>query len=97
MAGNSAENANVAGIFEPFARMGEAFLSMDPRKIAALYIEFIENLTNQALDFQEMALGWAKETPLGPFVEFQTSISRKLAETSFSAARSLWQIPTETP
>jgi hypothetical protein len=77
--------------------MSEAFLSTDPRKVAALYIEFIENLTRQFLDFQDTALGWAKETPLAPLVEFQTSISRKLAETSISAARSLWQIQAETP
>ena len=91
-----AENTNVAGISESFTRMGEAFLSMDVRKVAAAYLDFIENLTKQYLDFQETALGWAKETPLGPFVEFQTSISRKLAETSISATRSLWQITTET-
>jgi len=91
-----AENPNVTGVSESFARMSEAFVSMDPRKVAALYLEFIENLTKQFLDLQETALGWAKETPLGPLVEFQTSMSRKLAETSISAARSLWQIQTET-
>ena len=90
-----AENANVTGVFESFTKMGEAFLSMDVRKVAASYLDFIENLTNQMLDFQETALGWAKETPLGPFVEFQTSISRKLAETSINTARSLWQIQSE--
>ena len=91
-----AENTNISGIFESYTRMGEAFLSMDIRKVAASYLDFIESLTKQVLDFQETALGWAKETPLGPLVEFQTSISRKLAETSISAARSLWQIQTET-
>ena len=91
-----AGNENVAGVSDSFTRMGEAFFSMDVRKFAALYIEFIEILTKQFLEFQETALGWAKETPLGPFAEFQTSISRKLAEASISAARSLWQIQTET-
>jgi hypothetical protein len=90
-----AETANVDGISESFTKMGEAFLSMDARKVAALYIEFVENLTKQFLDFQEAALGWAKATPLAPFVEFQTSIARKLAETSINAARNLWQIQTE--
>jgi hypothetical protein len=91
-----AENKNVVGASDSFIRMSEAFLSMDVRKFAAFYIEFIENLTKQFLEFQETALGWAKETPLGPFVEFQTSISRKLAETSINTARSIWQIETET-
>ena len=90
-----AENANITGIFESFTRMGEAFLSMDVRRVAASYLDFIESLTKQMFDFQDTALGWAKETPLGPFVEFQTSMSRKLAETSINTARSLWQIQTE--
>jgi hypothetical protein len=87
-----AENANIAGISESFAKMSEAFLSMDAKKVAASYFDLVENVTKQMLDFTETTLGWAKETPLGPFVEFQTSISRKLAETAVSAARSLWQI-----
>ena len=87
-----AENTKVNGAAESFTRMSEAFFSTDFRKAAATYLDFIENLTNQILDFQESAMGWAKETPLEPFVEFQTSISRKLAETSINAARSLCQI-----
>jgi hypothetical protein len=89
-----AESARANGTSE-FTRMSEAFLNMDVRKAAALYIDFIENMTKQVLEFQEMSMGWAKETPLGPLVEFQTSISRKLAETSISAMRSLCQIQTQ--
>jgi hypothetical protein len=89
-----AESAKADGTANSFTRMTEAFFSTDIRKAAALYFDFIESLTKQMLDFQESALGWAKETPLEPFVEFQTSISRKLAETSLSAARSLCQIQT---
>lgn len=89
-----AENTNFNGAAESFTRMSEAFFNTDFRKAAATYLDFIENLTNQILDFQETALGWAKETPLEPFIEFQTSISRKLAETSINAARSLCQIQT---
>ena len=58
----------------------------------ALYLDFVENLTKQVLEFQETSLNWAKETPLEPFVEFKTSIARKLAETSISAVRNLYQI-----
>lgn len=91
-----AENTKVNGAADSFTRMSEAFLNTDFRKAAASYLDFIENLTNQILDFQENAMGWAKETPLEPFVEFQTSISRKLAETSISAVRSLCQIQSPT-
>jgi len=89
-----AESAKADGIADSFTRMTEGLFSMDFRKAAALYFDFIESLTKQMLDFQEAAMGWAKETPLEPFVEFQTSISRKLADTSISAARSLCQIQT---
>jgi hypothetical protein len=89
-----AENAKANGPTESFARMSEAFLNTDFRKAAALYFDFIEDLTKKILDLQENAMGWAKETPLEPFVEFQTSISRKVVETSISAARNLCQIQT---
>jgi hypothetical protein len=89
-----AENQRVNGAAESLNRMTEAFFNTDLRKAAALYIDFIESLTKQMLDFQENVMGWAKETPLEPLVELQTSISRKLAETSISAARSLCQIQT---
>ena len=87
-----AENSKVNGAAESFTRMSEAFFNTDFRKAAATYLDFVESLTKQILDFQENVMGWAKETPLEPFVEFQTSISRKLAETSINAARSLCQI-----
>ena len=87
-----AEKAKTNGTADSFNRLSEAFFSPDLRKMAALYLDFVENFTKQVLDFQEAAMGWAKETPLEPFVEFQTTMSRKLAETSISAARSLCQI-----
>ena len=88
------ENTKVNGAAESFTRMSEALFNTDFRKAAATYLDFIENLTKQMLDFQETAMSGAKETPLEPFVEFQTSISRKMAETSINAARSLCQIQT---
>ena len=88
------ESSRDNGTANAFSRMSEAFLNVDLRRGLALYLDFIENLTKQVLDFQETSLNWAKETPLEPFVEFQTSIARKIAETSISAVRSLYQIET---
>jgi hypothetical protein len=88
------ENAKANGTAASFTRMSDAFLNMDFRKVVALYLDFLENLTKQVLDFQETSMNWAKETPLEPFVEFQTSIARKLTETSINALRNLYQIET---
>jgi hypothetical protein len=88
------ENEKANGRDPSFARISEAFLNMDLRKSMALYLDFIENLTKQVLDFQETSMNWAKETPFEPFVEFKTSIARKLVETSFNAVRNLYQIET---
>jgi hypothetical protein len=87
-----AESATANGTADSFSRITEAFFNTDLRRVAALYLDFIENLTRQILDCQESVTGWAKETPLEPFIEFQTSMSRKLAETSISAMRSFCQL-----
>ena len=86
------ENAKANETTEPFTRISEAFLNMDCGKAMGLYLDFIENMTEQFLEFQETLMHWTKETPLEPFVEFNTSLSRKLVETSISAVRNLYQI-----
>ena len=45
------ENAKVDETFKSFIRMSEALLNMDFSKAMALYLDFIENLTKQVLDF----------------------------------------------
>jgi hypothetical protein len=75
------------------SRFGESFLSLDGvRKTAARYIECGEKLANQAIELQEKTTSWAKKTPLWPLFEVQTTIARKIVESSASAARNLWQI-----
>jgi hypothetical protein len=75
------------------SKFGESFLSFDGvKKAAARYIECSEKLANQAIELQEKTTSWTKKTPLGPLFEVQTSIARKLVESSASAARNLWQI-----
>jgi hypothetical protein len=62
------------------------------KKAAAWYIETSEKFAQQALELQEKAMGWAKDTPLAPLLEAQHSMARKLVERSANAVRTLWQI-----
>ncbi len=80
------------GMFEAFNKFSESFNMEGVKKAAAWYIETSEKFANQALDLQEKATEWAKETPLYPIFEAQYSIGRKLVERSASTARSLWKL-----
>jgi hypothetical protein len=87
-----AEN-NREGFFDSFGKFNESVFSIDGvKKAAAWYIETSEKLANQALEFQEKATGWAKDTPLAALFEAQHSFARKFVERSANAARTLWQI-----
>jgi hypothetical protein len=89
---------NREGIFESFSKINESLFSPDGvKKAAAWYIETSEKIANQALELQERATGWAKDTPFAPLFEAQNSFARKFVEGSASAARTLWQIqPTQS-
>jgi len=81
------------GMFETFSKMSETLLSLDgAKKAAAWYIDASEKFAKRAIEMQEKATGWAKETPFAPLIEAQNSIARKFVERSASAARNLWQI-----
>jgi hypothetical protein len=84
-------------ILEGFTKINETVFSLEGvKKAAAWYIETSEKLANQALELQEKATGWAKDTPFAPWFEAQHSLARKFVERSADAARSLWQIqPTQ--
>lgn len=80
-------------VFESFTKLGESFFSVDGvKKAAAWYIETSEKLAHQAIELGEKGTSWAKETPLAPIFEAQTSMAKKFIERSASAARNLWQI-----
>jgi hypothetical protein len=84
---------NREGIFEGLTKINESFFSLEGvKKAAAWYIETSEKLANQALELQEKATGWAKDTPFAALFEAQTSFARKFVERSAHAARTLWQI-----
>jgi hypothetical protein len=88
---------NREGIFEGFTKINDSIFSLEGvKKAAAWYIETSEKLANQALELQEKATGWAKDTPFAPLFEAQHSLARKFVERSANAARTLWQIqPTQ--
>jgi hypothetical protein len=84
---------NRESVLDGFSKMSESVFSLEGvKKAAAWYIETSEKLANQAIELQERATGWAKDTPFGPLFEAQQSIARKFVERSANAARSLWQI-----
>lgn len=81
------------GMYEAFGKLGESFFSLDSaKKAAAWYIDTTERVATQALELQEKATGWAKETPLASLFEAQQSVARKLIAGSASAARNLWKL-----
>ncbi len=87
------EKLNGEKVFESFTKLGESFFSVDGvKKAAAWYIETSEKLAHQAIELSEKGTSWAKETPLAPLFEAQTSMAKKFVERSASAARNLWQI-----
>ena len=88
---------NRENVLDSFTRISESVFNLEGvRKAAAWYIETSEKLANQAIELQEKATGWAKDTPFGPLFEAQQSIARKFVERSANAARTLWQIqPSE--
>ncbi len=57
------------GMYETFSKMGESFMSLEgAKKAAAWYIDTTERVATQALELQEKATSWAKETPAGVVV-----------------------------
>ena len=81
------------GMAEAVNKFGESFFSMEnAKKAAAWYIDTSERIATQALELQEKATNWAKETPLAPLFEAQQNLARKLISRSVTAARNLWQL-----
>jgi hypothetical protein len=94
-AGGKRVAENKEGMFEGLTKMNESVFNFEGvKKAAAWYIETGEKLANQALELQEKATGWAKDTPFAPIFEAQHSFARKFVERSANAVRSIWQIPS---
>jgi hypothetical protein len=63
-----AEKESTSGVFENVAKL----INVEgAKKFAAWYIDTAEKVANQAIDFQETATQWAKETSLAPIFEAQ--------------------------
>jgi hypothetical protein len=59
---------------------------------AVQYIDTTEKWAQKALELNEQATVWAKETPFAPLFETQRSFVRQMIETSTALAYRLWQI-----
>jgi hypothetical protein len=88
-----AEKENMSGVLENVANLGAKLINVEgAKKFAAWYIDTTEKVANQAIDFQESATQWAKQTPLAPIFAAQYEYGKKIVERSANAARSLWRI-----
>jgi hypothetical protein len=88
-----AEKESASGVFENVTNLGAKLINIEgAKKFAAWYIDTAEKVANQAIDFQESATQWAKETPLAPIFEAQYEYGKKIVERSANAARSLWRL-----
>jgi hypothetical protein len=67
----------------------------EARNFVAWYIDNGQKLANQAVDLQERATEWAKDTPLANIFEWQYSLARKFIEGSADLARAVWQVEGE--
>ncbi len=79
-------------MYDSVSKLSESFNLDGVKKVAAWYIDTSEKFANQALELQEKASGWAKDTPLAPIFEAQNSMAKKMVERSVNVARNLWQI-----
>ena len=88
-----AEKESASGVFENVTNLGAKLINIEgAKRFAAWYIDTAEKVANQAIDFQESATQWAKETPLAPIFEAQYEYGKKIVERSANAARSLWRL-----
>jgi len=62
------------------------------KQAAAQYLDTSEKWAQKALELNEQATAWAKETPLAPLFETQRSLARQMVETSAALTRRLWQL-----
>ncbi|HYR78615.1 MAG TPA: hypothetical protein VEO55_01335 [Candidatus Dormibacteraeota bacterium] len=88
-----AEKETASGMFGNVANLGAKLINVEgAKKFAAWYIDTTEKVANQAIDFQESATQWAKQTPLAPIFAAQYEYGKKIVERSANAARSLWRL-----
>ena len=83
--------------FPAMANVSELNVSFqkNAKRIAAWYIDTIENLAKESLSLREKSTGWAKDTPLAAIFEAQNSMAQQLLENSASFARSIFQLDKE--
>lgn len=91
--GKSKMAENDKSAFKLFSESGMNWFSPEAaKKVAAWYIDAGEKFGKEALGLQEKAMGWSKETPLGPLFEAQHTAAAQWLERSAHMARTLWRI-----
>jgi hypothetical protein len=69
-----------------------ASFQKNAKRIAAWYIDTVENLAREGLTLREKSMSWAKDTPLAAVIEAQNAMAQQLVENSVSFARTIFQI-----
>ena len=80
------ERTTLLEAFDPKALLEQT------RKVAAWSIDLSEKTARRALDIQEQATSWAKDTPLARLFETQRSVAEKVIENSATLARNFWRV-----
>jgi hypothetical protein len=85
---------------EAFSAMGDmsdinASFQKNAKRVAAWYIDTVENLAKEGLILREKSTSWAKDTPLAAIFEAQNAMAQQLVENSASFARSIFQLDRE--
>lgn len=83
--------------FPAMADMSElsASFQKNAKRMAAWYIDAVENMAREGLSLREKSTTWAKDTPLAAIFEAQNSMAQQLLENSASFARSIFQLDKE--
>jgi len=72
-----------------------ASFQKNAKRIAAWYIDTVENLAKEGLNLREKSTSWAKDTPLAAIFEAQNAMAQQLVENSASFARGIFQLDKE--
>lgn len=86
------DKINGEKMYDSVSKLSESFNLDGVKKAAAWYIDTSEKVGHQAIELQEKATTWAKDTPFAPIFEAQHTMAKKMLERSVSVARNLWQL-----
>src|SRR5262249_15500214 len=85
------EQENFVSFFQLWSALKAPWWS-GVQRLAAWYIDRSEQLARRAVDLQEQATGWAKDTPWAPLFHSQQTLASQWINGSATLARSLWRL-----